>query len=149
MVCNFLFLSIDCLFILLIVSFAVQMLCRFFLAWCRLSDFTFIYPFHELQKEMATHSSVLVWRIPGTGEPGRLPSMGSHRVRHDWSDLAAAAVLLLCICFCCLFFMSYTKNHCQDKYQGKFLLYFFSGSLMVSELMLKSNLFQVNFLWVV
>ena len=43
------------------------------------------------EKEMATHSSVLVWRIPGTGEPGGLPSMGSHRVGHDWSDLAAAA----------------------------------------------------------
>ena len=40
---------------------------------------------------MATHSSVLAWRIPGTGEPGELPSMGSHRVGHDWSDLAAAA----------------------------------------------------------
>ena len=40
---------------------------------------------------MATHSSVLAWRIPGTGEPGGLPSMGSHRVRHDWRDLAAAA----------------------------------------------------------
>ena len=40
---------------------------------------------------MATHSSILAWRIPGTGEPGLLPSMGSHRVRHDWSDLAAAA----------------------------------------------------------
>ena len=45
-----------------------------------------------LEKEMATHSSVLAWRIPGTGEPGGLPSMGSHRVEHDWSDLAAAAV---------------------------------------------------------
>ena len=43
------------------------------------------------EKEMATHSSILAWRIPGTGEPGRLPSMGSHRVGHDWSDLAAAA----------------------------------------------------------
>ena len=45
-----------------------------------------------LEKEMATHSSVLAWRIPGTREPGGLPSMGSHRVGHDWSDLAAAAV---------------------------------------------------------
>ena len=45
----------------------------------------------NLEKEMATHSSILAWRIPGTGEPGGLPSMGSHRVRHDWSDLAAAA----------------------------------------------------------
>ena len=42
------------------------------------------------EKEMATHCSVLAWRIPGTGEPGGLPSMGSHRVGHDWSDLAAA-----------------------------------------------------------
>ena len=46
-----------------------------------------------LEKEMATHSSILAWRIPGTGEPGGLPSMGSHRVGHDWSDLAAAAFL--------------------------------------------------------
>ena len=57
----------------------------------RLSDFTFTFHFHALEKEMATHSSVLAWRLPGTGEPGGLPSMGSHRVRHDWSDLAAAA----------------------------------------------------------
>ena len=49
----------------------------------RLSDFTFTFHFHALEKEMATHSSVLAWRIPGTGEPGRLPSMGSHRVGHD------------------------------------------------------------------
>ena len=49
----------------------------------RLSDFTFTFHFHALEKEMATHSSVLVWRVPGTGEPGGLPSMESHRVRHD------------------------------------------------------------------
>ena len=55
----------------------------------RLSDFTFTFHFHALEKEMATHSSVLAWRIPGTGKPGGLLSMGSHRVRHDWSDLAA------------------------------------------------------------
>ena len=53
--------------------------------------FTFTFHFHALEKEMATHSSVLAWRIPGTGEPCKLPSMGSHRVGHDWSDLAAAA----------------------------------------------------------
>ena len=63
-------------------------------AWCaavhgvaksrtRLSDFPFTFHFHALEKEMATHSSVLAWRIPGTGEPGGLPSMGSHRVGHD------------------------------------------------------------------
>ena len=49
----------------------------------RLSDFTFTFHFHALEKEMATHSNVLAWRIPGTGEPGGLPSLGSHRVRHD------------------------------------------------------------------
>ena len=59
----------------------------------RLSDFTFTFHFHTLEKEMAPHSSVLAWRIPGTGEPGGLPSMGSHRVGHDWSDAAAAAQL--------------------------------------------------------
>ena len=57
----------------------------------RLSNFTFTFHFPALEKEMATHSSVLAWRIPGTAEPGGLPSTGSHRVRHDWSDLAAAA----------------------------------------------------------
>ena len=57
----------------------------------RLSDFTFTFHCHALEKEMATHSSILAWRIPGTGEPGGLPSMGLHRVGHNWSDLAAAA----------------------------------------------------------
>ena len=63
-------------------------------AWCaavhgvaksrtQLSDFTFIFHFHALEKEMATHSSVLAWRIPGTGKPVGLPSMGLHRDRHD------------------------------------------------------------------
>ena len=62
----------------------------------RLSNFTFTFHFHALEKEMATHSSVLAWRIPGTREPGGLPSMWSHRVGHNWSDLAAAAAA------CCL-----------------------------------------------
>ena len=57
----------------------------------RLSDFTFTFHFHALEKEMATHSNVLAWRIPGTVEPGGLPPMGSHRVGHDWSNLVAAA----------------------------------------------------------
>ena len=56
-----------------------------------LNDFTFTFHFHALEKEMAIHSSVLAWRIPGTRETGGLLSMGSHRVGHDWSDLAAAA----------------------------------------------------------
>ena len=49
----------------------------------RLSNFTFTFHFHALEKEMATHSSVLTWRIPGTGEPGGLLSLESHRVRHN------------------------------------------------------------------
>ena len=52
-------------------------------SWTRLSDFTFTFHCHALEKAMETHSSVLAWRIPGTGEPGRLPSVGSHGVRHD------------------------------------------------------------------
>ena len=51
--------------------------------WTQLSDFTFTFHFHALEKEMAIHSSVRAWRIPGMGEPSGLPSMGSHRVRHD------------------------------------------------------------------
>ena len=58
----------------------------------RLTTFTFTFDLHALEKEMATHSGVLAWRIPGTGEPGGLPSVGSHRVGHNWSDLAAAVV---------------------------------------------------------
>ena len=57
----------------------------------RLSDFTFTFHFHALEKEMATHSSVLAWRIPGMGEPGGLPSVGLHRIGCNWSDSAAAA----------------------------------------------------------
>ena len=59
--------------------------------WTQLSNFTFTFHFNASEKEMSTHSSVLAWRIPGTGEPDGLSSMGSHRVGHDWSDLAAAA----------------------------------------------------------
>ena len=59
-------------------------------------DFTFTLHFHALEKEMATHSSVLAWRIPGKGEPGVLLSLGSHRVGHDWSNLAAP-LSTLCI----------------------------------------------------
>ena len=55
------------------------------------SNFTFTFHLHALEKAMATHSSTLAWRIPGTGEPSGLLSMGSHRVRHNWGDLGAAA----------------------------------------------------------
>ena len=63
----------------------------------QLSDFTFTFHFHALEKEMANHSSILAWRIPGTGEPGGLTSMGSHRVGHNWCDLAAAAIKFKCL----------------------------------------------------
>ena len=62
----------------------------------RLSNFTFTFHFHVLEKEVATHSSVLSWRIPGAGKPSGLLSMGLHRVGHDWSDLAAAAAAATC-----------------------------------------------------
>ena len=62
---------------------------------CGLSDLPFTFHFHALEKETATHSSVLTWRIPGTREPGGLPSMGSHGVGHDWSDLAVAAAVTM------------------------------------------------------
>ena len=58
---------------------------------------TLHFHFHALEKEMATHFSVLAWRIPGMGKPGGLPSMGSHRVRHDWSALAAVEGVLPCV----------------------------------------------------
>ena len=67
--------------------------CKDMIEWLTwLSDFTFTFHFHALEKEMATHSSVLAWRVPGMGEPGGLLSMGLHRVRQDWSDLAVAIV---------------------------------------------------------
>ena len=73
--------------------------------WLR--DFTFTFHFHALEKEMATHSSVLAWRIPGAAEPCGLPYMGSHRVGHDWSDLAAAAAAAFYSVNCSL----YSQGH--------------------------------------
>ena len=67
----------------------------------RVSDFTFTFHFHALEKEMATHSNILAWRIPGTGEPGGLQSMGSHRVGYNSSNLAAVAAAACpfeCLC---------------------------------------------------
>ena len=78
----------------------------------RLSDFPFTFHFHALEKEMATHSSILAWRIPGTGKPGGLPSMGSHGIGHDWSDLAAAA---WCVCVCVCVFIRAQLRPCWAK----------------------------------
>ena len=63
-------------------------------SWTRLHFSLFTFYFHALEKEMATHSSVLAWRIPGTVKPGGLPSVGSHRVGHDWSDLVVVVVVV-------------------------------------------------------
>ena len=75
----------------------------------RLSDFPFTFHFHALEKEMAAHSSTLAWKIPWMEEPGRLESMGSHRVGHDWSDLAAAAHIWI---FYKHTHKMYTQTHC-------------------------------------
>ena len=79
------------------------------LTW--LSSFTFTFHFRALEKEMATHSSVLAWRIPGTGAPGGLLSMGSHRVGHDWSDLAAAAAVPYHVINSLCFLMKVKQKH--------------------------------------
>ena len=79
-------------------------------SYTQLSNFTFTFHFHALEKEMANHSSVLAWRIPGMGEPGGLPSMGSHRVGYDWRDLAAAAAN----CLLCPIFK--VNPHCRPLY---------------------------------
>ena len=86
------------------------------------SDTTERLHFHALEREMATHTSVLAWRIPGTGEPGGLPSMGSHRVGHDWSNLAAGAVVLvaqLCPTLCDPKECGPTRFLCPWDFPGK------------------------------
>ena len=79
--------------------------------WTRLSDITFTFHFHALEKEMATHSSVLAWRTPGTGEPDELPPMGSHRTgpeTTDWFKIGKG-VCQGCILSPCLLFNLYAK----------------------------------------
>ena len=98
----------------------------------RLSDFTFTFHFHALEKELATHTSFLAWRIPGMGEPGGLPSMGSHRVRHDWSNLAAAAkfcyerreVLNIIYWFILILFLVRNQQAVSKKEGIKSIVYF-------------------------
>ena len=71
-----------------------------------------------LEKEMATHSSVLAWRIPGTAEPGGLPSMGLHRVGHDWNDLAAAAAYKMKIQGCILHYIALHYTYIIKNFKG-------------------------------
>ena len=115
----------------------------------RLRDFTFTFYFHALEKEMATHSSVLAWRIPGTAEPGGLPSMGSHRVEHNWSDLAAAtsdlaaaaaaATIILfpvsissAFCVCCWLFVFLTPHISETMQDLSFCVWLTSLSIISS-----------------
>ena len=72
--------------------------------------------FHLQEERMATHNSVLAWRIPGTGEPGGLPSLGSHRVGHDWSDLAAAGAFIYTMCV-------YIYTHCVYRMYNQYIYY--------------------------
>jgi len=96
----------------------------------RLSDFTFTFHFHTLEKEMATHSSVLAWRIPGMGEPCGLSSMGSHRVGHDWSDLAAAVkgMIFLVVIYGC---ESWTIKKAESWRTDAFELWYWRTHLRV------------------
>ena len=103
------------------------------LSWTWLSDFTFTFHFRALEKEMATHSSVLAWRIPGIGEPGGLPSMGLHRVGHDWSDLARAITFLTL----CIFISIY---HILDEFFGIFSSLFILSSALSNQFNLIINL---------
>ena len=114
----------------------------------QLSDFTFSFHFHALKKEIATHSSVLAWRISGTAEPGGLPSMGSHRVGHNWSDLTAAAGPI------CLFMLlillpwetnlrRYWYNLCQRMFCLCFLLVIWCHVLYLSLKAILSLFFHV------
>ena len=103
-----------------------------------------------MEKEMATHSSVLAWRIPETGEPGGLPSMGLHRVGHDWSDLAGAAAYWIkdsyieeqriAFFFFASFFIIYIEHRSlkmQDSYLVKMYIFLKIHLLLKSDLVLK------------
>ena len=84
-----------------------------------LIDFTFTFHFHVLEKEMATHSSIPAWRIPGMVEPGGLPAMGSHRVWHDWSDLAAGAFFIDPYILIFFLFLLRSNKFKWDKWKWK------------------------------
>ena len=103
--------------------------------WLR--DFVFNFHSHALEKEMATHSNVLAWKTPGMAEPGGLPSMGSHRVGHDWSDLASSAAAAGVIMKTHFFFFMRTQNFKRNLFlilyiEGKnfWHFYFVSSCLL-------------------
>ena len=103
-----------------------------------LSNITFTFHFHALEKEMATHSNILAWRIPGMAEPGGPPSIGSHRVGHDWSNLAAAAAVL---------YISYISIESEEKHVSvTCILSFLTPILNLESLPIWSQL--IPWLWV-
>ena len=121
---------VECLLCCIFALSVFMCVCR-----TRLSDFTFTFHFHALEKDTATHSTVLAWRIPGTGEPGGLPSMRSHRVGHDWSDLAAAAAYSIYtykvymhwkyIKYICIYFLYPFSRLYHQLSLRKYSIYFF------------------------
>ena len=114
----------------------------------QLSDFTFTFHFHPLEKEMATHSSVLAWRIPGTGEPGGLPSMGSHRVGHEWSDSVAAAAMstnIVCLGSKCLNKEYTDPNTLNDFFIVPPIAFSFVGSWFYQLMSCQLLCFQNNY----
>ena len=123
-------------------------------SWTRLSDFTFNFYFHALEKEMATLSSVLAWRIPGTVEPGGLPSMGLHRVGHDWNDLVVVvevyhivALAFLFLITNVIFHMCFVGHSCVVlKCLLKYLQFFYwPGSLCLIGLLVLFCSFNLSF----
>ena len=122
--------------------------------WLR--DFTFTFHFDVLEKEMTTHSIVLAWRIPGLGEPGGLPSMGSHRVGYDWSDLVAAAaefyVMQLYVIYSLKLtwlnskegaFWKFKTSLVETKEQNKCSCYLCINSLLAKPTLILQNIIQV------
>ena len=116
----------------------------------RLSDFTFTFHFHALEKEMATHSSVPAWRIPGAGEPGGLWSLGLHRVGHDWSDLAAAAAWVTFLCLvsrkpCSKFIVVNDRQVCALFHQPWLAIskYLYTNTGLFLCLFLKVNIYHI------
>ena len=117
----------------------------------RLSIFTFTFHFHALEKEMATHSSVLAWGIPGKGELGGLLTMGSHRVRHDWSDLAVAYLYKLTYIFYkykILYFSKKLSANIMCKIHSCFMCgYILFISLWILFMIISQCIYSIVFWW--